>query len=157
MTKVQFIKTTGGEELAVLPKREYEQLLARAADEDVGTARLVGKARGALASGDEVLLPKAAVDRLAAGENPIRVLREWREMIQAELAVTIGHKQSYLSELETGKRKGPVALHQKIAHALGVPLDFLLPIAVSDVDAEPARFAKRKQAVSGARKARGQR
>ena len=26
MTKVQFIKTAGGEELAVLPKREYERL-----------------------------------------------------------------------------------------------------------------------------------
>ena len=75
MTKVQFIKTAGGEELAVLPKSEYERLAALATDEDVGTARLVRKARAAVEAGQEVLLPKTVVDRLAAGGNPIRVLR----------------------------------------------------------------------------------
>ena len=50
MTKVQFIKTAGGEELAVLPKSEYERLTALATDEDVGTARLVRKARAAVGS-----------------------------------------------------------------------------------------------------------
>ena len=119
MTKVQFIKTTGGEELAILPKGEYERLVALADDEDVGTARIVRRARRALATGHEVLVPKTAVDRLASGENPIRVLREWRDMTQAELAVSVGITQGYLSELEAGKRKGPLALHQKIARAFG--------------------------------------
>ena len=80
MTKVQFIKTTGGEELAVLPKSEYERLTALALGEEVGTARIVRRARTALAAGDEILLPKAVVDRLASGANPIRALREWRDM-----------------------------------------------------------------------------
>jgi hypothetical protein len=57
MTKVQFIKTAGGEELAVLPKSEYERLAALATDEDVGTARLVRKARAAVGAGHEVLRP----------------------------------------------------------------------------------------------------
>lgn len=157
MTKVQFIKTADGEELAVLPKREYERLTALAADEDAGTARIVSKARATIATGDETLLPNAVVDRLAAGENPIRVLREWRELTQAELVTMIGITQGYLSDLETGKRKGPVALHQKIARALGVPIDLLLPIAVSDAAAEPTRIAVRSKAVKDARRDRGQR
>ena len=45
MTKVQFIKTAGGEELAILPKSEYERLVKLLADEDVGTARVVRNAR----------------------------------------------------------------------------------------------------------------
>jgi DNA-binding XRE family transcriptional regulator len=147
MTKVQFIKTTGGEELAILPKSEYERLTALAVGEDAGMARVVRRARAALASGDEIVLPKAVVDRLAAGENPIRVLREWRDMTQAELVVRVGITQGYLSDLEAGKRKGPVALHQKVARALGVPIDLLLPVAVSDEAADPARFAKRRQVV----------
>src|SRR5882762_11619464 len=147
MTKVQFIKTTGGEELAVLPKREYERLAALALDEDAGTARIVRRARAALAAGNEVLLPKAVVDRLTAGENPIRALREWRGMTQAELVASLGITQGYLSELESGKRKGPVALHQKIARALRVPIDLLLPIAVSEEEADPARIAKRQQVI----------
>lgn len=145
MTKVQFIKTAGGEELAILPKSEYERLARLVADEDLGTARIVHNARNKIAAGREVMVPKAVVDRLAARENPIRVLREWRAMTQTELAVRIGITQGYLSDLEAGRRKGPVALHQKIAQALGVPINLLLPIAVSDQEADPARFAKRSQ------------
>ena len=107
MTKVQFIKTTGGEELAILPKNEYERLVALAADEDAGTSRIVRRTRAALAAGHETLLPKTVVDRLADGENPIRVLREWRELTQAELALKSGMTQGYLSDLETGRRCGP--------------------------------------------------
>jgi DNA-binding XRE family transcriptional regulator len=157
MTKVQFIKTMGGEELAILPKREYERLTALAVGEDAGTARIVRRARAALAAGDEIVLPKTVVDRLSAGENPIRVLREWHDMTQAELVVRIGITQSYLSDLEAGKRKGPVALHQKIARALGVPIHLLLPIAVSDENADPARFAKRRQTVDAMKRARRRR
>ncbi len=157
MTKVQFIKTAGGEELAILPKSEYERLTALAIGEDAGVARIVRRARAALAAGHEIVLPKTVVDRLAAGENPIRVLREWRDMTQAELVVSVGITQGYLSDLEAGRRKGPVALHQKIARALGVPIDLLLPIAVSDQPADPARFAKRRQAIKDGQRARGRR
>jgi DNA-binding XRE family transcriptional regulator len=157
MTKVQFIKTSGGEELAVLPREEYERLTALAIGEDAGTARIVRRTRAALAAGDEVMLPKVVVDRLAAGGNPIRVLREWREMTQAELVLRIGITQGYLSELEAGKRKGPITLHQKIARALGVPIDLLLPIAVSEQEADPARFAKRQRVVDDMKRARRRR
>lgn len=157
MTKVQFIKTASGEELAILPKSEYERLAKLVADEDIGTARLVHNARDKIAAGREVLVPKAVVDRLAAGENPIRVLREWRAMTQAELVVKIAITQGYLSDLEAGKRKGPIALHQKIAQALGVPIDLLLPIAVSDQEADPARFAKRSQVAQEMKRARRKR
>src|SRR5882724_6815287 len=145
MIKVQFIKTAGGEELAILPKSEYDRLARLVADEDIGTARVVRNAREKIASGLEVMLPKTVVDRLAAHENPIRVLREWRAMTQDELAVAVSITQGYLSDLEAGKRKGPVALHQKISRALGVPIDLLLPIAVSEQEADPARIAKRPQ------------
>jgi transcriptional regulator with XRE-family HTH domain len=157
MTKVQFIKIAGGEELAVLPRREYERLTALAVGEDAGVARIVSRARAALAAGHEIVLPKTAVDRLAAGENPIRVLREWRDRTQAELVVSVGITQGYLSDLEAGKRKGPVALHQKIARALAVPIELLLPIAVPNDAADPARSAKRQQVINEMKKARRRR
>jgi DNA-binding XRE family transcriptional regulator len=155
MTKVQFIKTGGGEELAVLPKSEYERLVAQATDEDVGTGRLVRKARAAVEAGREVLLPKVVVDRLAAGDNPIRVLREWRGMTQAELAIAIGITQGYLSDVESGKRKGTIELHQKFAGTFGLPIDLLLPIAVSREEANPAKFARDRKYVHDMKKRRG--
>lgn len=157
MTKVQFIKTTGGEELAVLPKREYERLTALAKGEDAGTARIVRNTRAAVAAGAEVVLPKGVVDRLAAGDNPIRVLREWSGMTQAELVVRVGITQGYLSDLEAGKRKGPIALHQKLARALDVPIDLLLPIGVSDKKANTGRIAERQRPVKDMQRDRGQR
>jgi DNA-binding XRE family transcriptional regulator len=157
MTNVQFIKTKHGEELAVLPRSEYERLVALASDEDVGTARIVRKAQAGIAGGHEIALPKGVVDRLATGENPIRVLREWRGLTQAELAVSesLGITQGYLSDLEAGKRRGPVTLHQKIARALGVPVELLLPIAVSEREANPARFARHQATIRKMREKRG--
>src|SRR5215510_1002532 len=149
MTKVQFIKTARGEELAILPKSEYERLTKLIADEDIGTARLVHNARDKIAAGREVMVPKAVVDRVAAGENPIRVLREWRAMTQAELAAAVEITQGYLSDLEGGKRIGPVALHQRIAQALRVPIDLLLP--VSERKADVARVTKRAPRLTGRR------
>jgi transcriptional regulator with XRE-family HTH domain len=34
--------------------------------------------------------------------------------------------QNYLSEIETGRRKGPAKLQKKFARALGVPIDLLI-------------------------------
>src|SRR5437763_5768856 len=124
--KVQFIKTTGGEELAVPPKAEYERLLALAEGEDAGTSRIVRKVLAAIASGHEITLPKAVVDRLTAGENPVRVIREWRDITQLELEARTKFSQSYLSDLETGRRRGTAAALASIARALKVPLDLLV-------------------------------
>lgn len=122
---VQFKKTPRGE-VAILPRKDYERLirLAVEAEEDGGTARIVARAKREVAQ-RAPLIPKPVVDRLADGENPIRVLREFRDHTQLTLAAAAGIGQGYLSDLETGKRKGPVAVHKKIARALDVPLDLL--------------------------------
>jgi len=135
--------------MAILPRAEYERLrkLADEAMEDAGTARLVARAKKEIAGGIP-LLPKEVVDRLANGENPIRVLREFRAYTQVELVVAVGITQGYLSDLETGKREGPLELHNRIARALGVPLDLLAPMPVTDKETEPDRFANRRKAAA---------
>lgn len=152
--KVKFTTTAEGE-MALMPRAEYEKFkaeyesfkaMAQETKEDVGTARLVARARKDIAD-RALLLPKEVADRLANGENPLRVLREFRDLTQVELAACVGITQGYLSDLETGKRKGPLELHGKTAKALGVPFELLAPIAVTLAEAEPERFAKRKKAV----------
>ena len=75
---VRFKMTNKGE-VAILPRKDYEVLAAKAqeADEDIGTARLVARARKEIAAG-AALIPKEVVDRITGGENALRVLREWR-------------------------------------------------------------------------------
>ena len=127
-SNVQFIHTPGGDDLAVLSRNDYERLVALAAEaqEDVSASRIVRNSIRALKEGREVVLPKAVADRLANGDNPVRVVREWRDMIQGELALAVGISQNYLSEIETGRRKGPAELQKKFARALGVPMDLLI-------------------------------
>ena len=129
---VRYQKTPRGE-VAILPKKEYELLVAKAAeaDEDTGTARVVARARKEIASGGP-LLPKDIVDRLADGENAVRVLREWRErdwpggMTQMYLSHKTNLSQGYISDIENGRRKGTAAALRLIANALELPLDLLV-------------------------------
>lgn len=127
-SNVQFIRTQGGDDLAILPRNEYDRLVALAAEaqEDAAASRIVRNSTRAVKEGREVALPKAVVDRLTDGENAIRVIREWRGMIQGKLAVAAGISQNYLSEIENGRRKGPAELQKKFARALGVPVDLLI-------------------------------
>lgn len=123
---VRFQKTRQGE-VAVLPRREYEELAARAAeaDEDIGTARLVARARKNVGAG-EPLLPKEVVDRLAGGENAIRVVREWRDITQMDLSRKANISQGHISDIENGRRTGTSDALRRIADVLKVPLDLLV-------------------------------
>jgi predicted transcriptional regulator len=111
--------------IAIMPRREYERLADLATSEDAGTRRINRRARAAVERGDEVVLPKLIADRLI-DENPIRVIREWRGMTQAELTVAVGMTQGYLSDLENGRRRGAADSLAKLARALRVPLDLLV-------------------------------
>lgn len=123
---VRFKKTDKGE-VAILPRKDYEALAAKAAeaDEDSGTARLVARARKEIAAGAP-LIPKAIVDRIANGENALRVLREWRDVPQLYLSFKTDIGQGYLSDLENGRRKGTAEVWKRIAKVLNVPLDLLV-------------------------------
>jgi hypothetical protein len=128
--KPQFIKTEG-EELVVLPRRDYEALVRRAkkvVNEDEKIARIIEKSDEALAAGDEVELPSNVAEAIARGENPLRVIREWRGMTQmylGDMKTNVG--QSTISALESGSRRGTTAVWKQLARALKVPMDILIP------------------------------
>lgn len=71
-------------------------------------------------------LPLEAVDRLLAGESPVRVWREHRGMTLRVLATASGLSVSYLSEIETGKKPGSASAIHALALQLGVPMESLM-------------------------------
>jgi transcriptional regulator with XRE-family HTH domain len=71
------------------------------------------------------LLPKDIVDRLAKGENAVRVLREWQNVTQTYLSFKTNLSQGYISDIENGRRTGTPAALRRIANVLKVPLDLL--------------------------------
>ena len=120
---MQFIRIPHGDELAVLRRVEYERLtaLAAEAEEDAGTCRLVTRARRALDERQEVAIPKAVANRIAAGENPILVVRDWRGTARVALADAAGISQSHVADLESGRRGGSPKQLPAVAAALKGP------------------------------------
>lgn len=122
----QIIVTPSGERLAVLAEADYLALLEAA--EDAADRDALRRFRAARDAGEEEMLPSALVDRILAGESPVRVWREHRGMTAQALAEAGGITQPYLSQIETGKRAGTLETMAKLAGALGVLVDDLLPI-----------------------------
>ena len=94
-------------------------------DEDSIAALLVSRARKEIAAGTP-LIPKTVLDRIVGGENPLLVLREWRDVSLLFLSSKADIDQGYLSDLENRRRKGTAKVWRRIAKVLDVPLDLLI-------------------------------
>lgn len=121
---VQTIVTSSGERLVVIPEADFNALVG--ASEDASDRAAVAAFRRDLEAGTEELVPVEIVDRLLAGENRVKVWREHRKMTATALARKAEIGQSFLSQIEGGKRDGTVETLRKIADALGLTIDDLV-------------------------------
>ncbi|PIQ96229.1 MAG: transcriptional regulator [Nitrospinae bacterium CG11_big_fil_rev_8_21_14_0_20_56_8] len=110
----------GKPESVVLSKEDYARLLR--CKEDLEDIRALKQYEASREEG----FPAAVVKRLVDGGNPIRVYREFRGLTQLKLSQRVGVKPSYITQLESGKRKGTVQVLKKIAAALDLDLDDLV-------------------------------
>ncbi len=78
---------------------------------------------------DEESFPLKMVERLHAGEHPIKVYREHRGLTQKGLAEIVNLGGMYISQIETGRRVGSTRTLRRIARALTADLDDLTPWA----------------------------
>ena len=117
----QTIMTPTGERLIILLEADYNLLLEAA--ENAADRSAAADIKRKLANGEEEMLPSAFVDRMLSGENVLRLWREYRGLSSAALAEKAGVSQSYISEIETGKKDGSVRTMKKLAEALNVSLD----------------------------------
>lgn len=82
------------------------------------------RAAEARGPGDDALAVEM-VERLLAGESPVRVWRERRAMTAKALAAAADVDPAYLSQIETGKKPGSIKTLRSLARALAVDLDDL--------------------------------
>lgn len=118
MVKPQIITSPSGDELVVLPRRDYEDLV------DALAAR---KVEVALAAGREELLTAEKAAALVAAPTPLAFWRKHRGKTQSQLAADVGVSQNFLSDLERGKAKGDVTLYGKLARCLRLQIEDLVP------------------------------
>ena len=112
-------------ETVTIARAEYDRLCAL--EEDLGDIQRALAVEARLAKGDKELIPAEVVDRLLDGEPPLRVWRELRNLTQSELARTSGVNRVQIVDIEADRNSGSVRTLRKLAYALGVTVDDLIP------------------------------
>ena len=108
-------------ETVTIPRAEYVALRERIEDLEDSLA-LQAAERNAAAGGREYL-PVEIVERMIAGEPPLRIWRKHRQLTLNELARRAGITPGYISEIETGKELGSIDAWKALAATLGVTID----------------------------------
>ena len=116
---VRFQTTDNGEQIAIMPRAEYEAMR-----DAVDHASALAEYRSGNAPG---LTPDEMREMLAS-HSPLAFWRRYRGKTQAALATEIGITQNYLSDIENGKREGGIGLWLKLAGSLALPLDALYEV-----------------------------
>jgi DNA-binding XRE family transcriptional regulator len=114
---IQTIVSPSGDEFVVLSRQEYQDLL---------DARDHAAAMRSVAAGADVL-GDAELGEYLAAPTPLAYWRKRRGMTQPQLAAQLDISQPYLAQLETGRRVGDVLLYSRLAKALGLRIEDLVP------------------------------
>jgi DNA-binding XRE family transcriptional regulator len=110
---VSIIHDDSGKPLfAVVPWDEFLRVAGKSG-EDAEDAAII---EAALA--DPERFPADVANRIADGENTLKVIREWRGLSQEALGRKTRRSKAYISQLETGHR----SIGRKTAHALAPAL-----------------------------------
>lgn len=130
MMKLVTFTTPKGEELVVVPKAEYDELVAIAnakmeAEEDAVDVAIFDERMTGLAAGKIQILPVEVSAGILRGEKRIKAIRKWRGMPQIALAKALAISQAHLSDIESGKRSLTTALGSRAAKVLDVSVEWL--------------------------------
>lgn len=126
--KAQFITTPNGEELAILPRAEYEALVAAASDaeEEAADAVVYDACKAALAKDSSGLLPVEVSAFLLRGERLATAIRKWRGLTQQDVAAKLGMAQGTLSDIENGRHRTAGNTVRALAKIYDIPEDWLM-------------------------------
>jgi DNA-binding XRE family transcriptional regulator len=108
----------GMSDLVTIPRQEYEDLV---------DARDHALAMRDVATGAMETLTEAEMDAYLSAPSPLAFWRRRRGLTQAALAAGLGVSQPYLAQIETGQRTGDVRLYARMAKALRVRMEDLVP------------------------------
>jgi DNA-binding XRE family transcriptional regulator len=124
MSDVKILERNGKPAFVVLPYEDYQALRELADDAD--DARALARFARRHAAGEAQTVPIALVDRLMAGESPLRVWREHRGLTAAALAAAVDITPAHVSKLETGRGEPSISLLKRLSKVLDTDIDLLL-------------------------------
>ncbi|MDP1730863.1 MAG: helix-turn-helix transcriptional regulator [Devosia sp.] len=122
----QFFRTPNGEEMVVLSRADYENLV-QIAEEAAEDAADIAAFDAAIANPQGLEpLPFEVSQDILKGAGLLKAIRLWRDVGQVKLAHDIGTSQGFISDLESGRRKMTEEVALRLAEALDVPKHWLI-------------------------------
>src|SRR5271156_6578391 len=94
----------------------------------------------AVAHGEQDMLTAEETVAALAAPAPLAFWRNKRGLTQRQLKLAVGGSQSYIADLEAGRRKGDAALLERLAEALRLRMEDLM---ADEALAEPASRPKK--------------
>ena len=134
---VQYISGADKNDLAVVPVKVWDEVMSllKMRTHDVGLMQqdiqdIVDSQQAwrAYLEYPEQHIPTDVFDQVLDGANPVKIYREWRGYSVKELSVKTGISEQIIYGIESGSRKGNVSHYQKIAHALNLIVDDIIPV-----------------------------
>jgi len=125
MTVLPITPLAETEDTVTLSRSDFEALSDLL--EDARDLADAGAVAARLAAGETQAFPFAVATRLLDGDHPVAVFRDHRGLSLRALAARAGLSPSCLSEIEGRKKPGSFGAMARIAAALSVPLDLLVP------------------------------
>ena len=108
-----------------IPKAEYQRLCS--VEEDLADIQAAFAVQARIEAGTEEFVAEPMVSRLIDGEPPLRVWREHRGFSQAALARAADTSRVQIVDIEAGRRTGSVHTLRRLADALRIALDDIVP------------------------------
>jgi DNA-binding XRE family transcriptional regulator len=115
--------TRNGQDFAVLPMKQLKKLIDDA--EMLADVKAYDAVKARIARGEEELIPMELTGRRLAGENRVKIWREYRGLTQEDLAKASKVSRSMIAAIEAKHKQGGITTLKKLAGALKVDLDDL--------------------------------
>jgi DNA-binding XRE family transcriptional regulator len=114
---IQYLIQPGSEKrLVVITEDYYLSLLDRSGEATPTSAQSTAE------------IPDDVLARIHEGENPLMVLRGWRQLNGRQLATMLGVSPSMVSQMERHWKLGSMKTTIRLAEVLAIPIDLLVKI-----------------------------
>ena len=117
--KPQTFRAPDGTEMVILTKSEFDRLI-RLAEEDEEDVAIFDERMAELKNDNASILPAEVSQMMLRGDSLLKALRKWRNLNQLDMVPLTGLTQGYISDLESGKKKGSHETLRSIAKALNI-------------------------------------
>ena len=119
----QTIKTPSGDELVVLPRKDYDVLVEALAEaqEELSDIAVLDQRRREMAAQAEPVLPAEVSAVILQGRGRVAALREWRGLSQQQLGDSSGLGIQVLADIESRKRQLTDSDRDRLVDVLKIP------------------------------------